>query len=99
MKKKLRIKEPIKLRSKQLSNGCLSLYLDIYMDKKRRYEFLKLYIIPENSRIDKDRNAETLKLANAIKAQKIIALQNGKFGFDANKNRSNMLLTDYIGYL
>lgn len=99
MKKKLRIKEPIKLRSKQLSNGCLSLYLDIYMDKKRRYEFLKLYIIPENSRIDKDRNAETLKLANAIKAQKITALQNGKFGFDANKNRSNMLLTDYIGYL
>lgn len=99
MKKKLKIKEPIKLRVKQLSNGCLSLYLDIYMDKKRRYEFLKLYIIPENNRIDKERNAETLKLANAIKAQKIIALQNGKFGFNVSKNKSNTLLTDYIHYL
>ena len=66
MKKQLRIKEPVKVRMKKLSNGCQSIYLDIYMNGKRRYEFLKLYIIPVNDKTDKIRNRETLKLANAI---------------------------------
>ena len=99
MKREIKIKEPIKLRSKQLLNGCLSLYLDIYMNKRRMYEFLKLYIIPESNRADKQRNVETLKLANAIKAQKIVELQNSKFGFNYNKNKANMLLTEYIAEL
>ena len=59
MKKQLRIKEPIKIRTKELANGCQSIYLDIYMDGKRQYEFLKLYIIPENDKTDKERNHET----------------------------------------
>lgn len=99
MKKEIKIKEPIRLRTKELLNGCLSLYLDIYINGKRKYEFLKLYIIPEHSKTDKERNAETLKLANAIKAEKIVALQNGKYGFGINKKRLNILLTDYIYYL
>lgn len=99
MKKEIKIKEPVRLRTKELQNGCLSLYLDIYMSGKRKYEFLKLYIIPERSKIDKERNAETLKLANAIKAEKIVALQNGKYGFNQNKKKLNILLTDYIHYL
>lgn len=99
MKKEIKIKEPVKLRTKELQNGCLSLYLDIYMSGKRKYEFLKLYIIPERSKTDKERNAETLKLANAIKAEKIVALQNGRYGFSLNKKKLNILLTDYISYL
>lgn len=99
MKKEIKIKEPVKLRTKELQNGCLSLYLDIYMSGKRKYEFLKLYIIPERSKIDKERNAETLKLANAIKAEKIVALQNGRYGFSLNKKKLNILLTEYISYL
>lgn len=47
MKEELRIKEPIKLRVKHLANGNKSIYLDMYMNGKRKYEFLKLYIIPE----------------------------------------------------
>lgn len=99
MKKEIKIKEPVRLRTKELLNGCLSLYLDIYINRKRKYEFLKLYIIPERSRIDKERNVETLKLANAIKAEKIVALQNGKYGFSLNKRKLNISLTDYIHYL
>lgn len=95
MKKHLRIKEPIKVRMKKLSNGCESIYLDIYIDGKRQYEFLKLYIIPENDKSDKERNYETLKLVNAIKSQKIVELQNKTFGFNRNKS-SNMKLVDYI---
>ena len=47
MKEDLKIKEPIKIRVKHLTNGSKSIYLDIYMEGRRKYEFLKLYIIPE----------------------------------------------------
>ena len=85
MKEELRIKEPIKLRVKHLANGNKSIYLDMYMNGKRKYEFLKLYIIPEYNKSDRVRNSETLKLANAIKAQRIIELQNQSHGFKINK--------------
>ena len=39
MKKQIKVKEPIRLRTKKLSNGNESLYLDIYTDGKRDYEF------------------------------------------------------------
>lgn len=75
------IKEPIRLREKRLKNGNMSLYLDIYRNGKREYEFLKLYLIPEKSREDKERNRQTLQLANSIKAQRTVEMQNGEFGF------------------
>lgn len=83
MKKTLstQAKEPIRLRTKKLSNGNLSLYLDFYRDGKREYEFLKLYLVPEKTKADKIKNEETLRTANAIKAQKIVALQNEEHGF------------------
>ncbi|MCS2507803.1 Arm DNA-binding domain-containing protein [Phocaeicola vulgatus] len=37
---------PVRIRFKELENGNKSIYLDIYYEKKRRYEFLKLYLIP-----------------------------------------------------
>lgn len=74
-------KEPVRLREKKLANGNMSLYLDIYRNGKREYEFLKLYLIPEKSRIDKETNRQTLQLANSIKAQRIIDIQNGEYGF------------------
>ena len=39
-------KEPVRLRVKNLVNGVQSLYLDCYVDGKRSYEFLKLFLIP-----------------------------------------------------
>ena len=97
MKKELTTtaKEPIRLRTKKLSNGNLSLYLDTYLDGKREREFLKLYLIPEKSKSDKIQNEETLKTANAIKAQKIIALQNNEHGFSMGaKSKANFI--DYM---
>ncbi len=95
MKEELKIKEPIKLRVKHLANGNKSIYLDMYMDGKRKYEFLKLYIIPEYNKSDRVRNSETLKLANAIKTQRIIELQNQSHGFKINKT-SHIKLIDYV---
>lgn len=95
-KKALKAKEPIKLRAKSLSNGNKSLYLDIYKDGKRTYEFLRLYIIPEVDETAKARNANTLQAANAIKAQKIIELTNDEAGVTKNASRSKMLLIDWM---
>lgn len=96
MNKILKIKEPVKIRTKGLTNGCFSIYLDIYMNKIRRYEFLKLYIVPEYSRGDKEKNTETMRLANAIKAKRIIELQNNVYGFNPQKIKKNILLREYI---
>ena len=46
-RKATRLKEPVKVRTKKLADGSESYYLDIYMDGKRSYEFLKLYLLPE----------------------------------------------------
>ena len=89
-------KEPIKIRFKKLANGNQSIYLDFYREGKREYEFLKLYLIPEKTAADKDANAETLRLANAIKAQKIVELQNAAHGFSVSSGRSKMNFIEYI---
>lgn len=87
-------KEPIRLRQKKLKNGGFSLYLDIYFNGIRQYEFLRLYLIPERTRQDKDMNAQTLQLAQAIKAQRIVELNNGSHGFSKAKNK--VLFFDYL---
>ncbi|MEG1008123.1 MAG: site-specific integrase [Bacteroides sp.] len=94
--KQIKAKEPIRLRAKKLSNGNQSLYLDFYTDGKREYEFLKLYVVQERSKEDKDKNAQTLKLANAIKAKKIVELQNNEHGFKTNSVKSKANFITYI---
>lgn len=97
-KKQLKVKEPIKLRSKKLANGNQSLYLDQYDPKtqKHRYEFLKLYLIPEVNEGADAINKNTMTAANAIKSQRIIELTNNMAGVKKHTARSKMLLTDWM---
>lgn len=74
-------KEPIRLRRRLTPSGKESLYLDIYIDGKRSYEYLKLYLIPEHSREDKEKNRQTLQLAEAVRSKRVVDLQNKRFGF------------------
>ena len=90
-----KVKEPVKVRFKDLANGNKSIYLDSYRNGKRDREFLKLYIIPERTAADKVANEEMLRTANAVKAQRIIELQNSAHGFSATSGRSKMKLIDY----
>ena len=89
-------KEPIKLRTKKLANGNQSLYLDFYQNGQRQYEFLKLYLVPEKTPIDKSTNTQTLELANAVKAQKIVELQNTAHGFSVKSGRTKVNVIGYI---
>lgn len=88
------IKEPIRIRQKELANGNISLYLDIYLNGKREYEFLKLYLIPEKTRDDKEKNRQTMQLANSIKSKRIVEMQNGEYGFKSNY-KLDTLFFDY----
>lgn len=74
-------KEPVRLREKELANGNKSLYLDIYRDGKRSYEFLKLYLVKGNDPIIKEQNKQTMLTAQAIRSKRQIEIQNGEYEF------------------
>jgi site-specific recombinase XerD len=65
----------VKLRQKILAGGKKSLYLDIYHNQKRHYEFLSLYLLNGNHGKTKKDNSEILILAEKIRANRDIELQ------------------------
>lgn len=77
----------IHLREKLLADGRRSLYLDIYHNGKRRYEFLNIYL-------DKDTPAN--RLANREKRQTAVMVRNrvenelvqGRYGFERSHRRA-----------
>lgn len=75
-RKKIKLKEPVRLREKALKDGRKSLYLDIYFRGRRKYEFLNLHLIPEQSPADRQQNCQTMLMAEHIKAERILSLQN-----------------------
>lgn len=74
----------ITLRQRTLPSGRTTLYLDIICNGKRKVESLKLFLVPETSRADKQKNKETLKLAEAIRAKRVVEVQNKEFGFKSD---------------
>lgn len=92
---------PIALRQKPLKDGRVSLYLDIYdysaKDKgqSHKYEFLKLYLLPETSRENKAQNKATMQSAKTIQAQRLIDRANGKANIKTAKGEK-ILLQDYL---
>ena len=89
-------KEPVRLREKGLANGVRSLYLDIYVNGKRSYEFLKLYLIPETNPQAKVQNENTMRAANTIKLNRILEITNNKAGLKNTSLRAKMLLKDWM---
>lgn len=81
-------KEPIRLRQRKMPTGNVSLYLDIYLNGRRTYEYLKMYLVPELTRADREKNRETLKLADAVRAKRVVELRNGQFGFQPTTSPS-----------
>ncbi|MGM9846051.1 MAG: tyrosine-type recombinase/integrase [Muribaculaceae bacterium] len=60
-------KQRARLRTRKLSDGRESLYIDIYSDGRRQYEFLKMYLIPPTNRAAVTANKETMRRAEAIR--------------------------------
>ena len=95
-KKELKVKEPVRIRERELKGGSISLYLDIYMNGVRKYESLGLFLVPSSQPDAKNINARTRSVAEKIKSDRILALQQrGIKEWDKIK-KSKMALIDYL---
>lgn len=86
----------VKLRKKATKDGGFSLYLEYSSGGARSYDFLHLYLVPERNTVDRMRNKETLRTAEAVKAQKVIELQNTAHGLSNVRLKQKKPLADYI---
>lgn len=94
-RKSLKAKEPVRIRYKQLADGNKSIYLDTYLNGKRHYEFLKLYLVPERTAIDRAQNEQTIRAANAIKSQRVISAAAGTAGLTPAQG-DKVLVQDWL---
>lgn len=67
-------KSPVRIRFKDLADGCRSIYLDIYFKGKRKYEFLKLYIHPGTDEDTVLANAEAMRMAEEVRRERLAEL-------------------------
>lgn len=83
-----KIKQFVTLREKKLSNGNVSLYLDVYYNGKRLYDFLKMYP-KQNPRTPEERtnNNETYALAEEIRSTKESQMKYSEHGLVSPKLR------------
>ena len=95
-KKVQKVKEPVRIRKRKLANGNMSLYLDVYVKGVRKVESLGLYLVPEQTPIDKQQNAHAMQVAGKIKAERILALQNHGVRQWNKVKRSCITLIDFL---
>jgi integrase/recombinase XerD len=89
-------KNNVVLREKLLANNNISLYLDIYRDGKRSYEFLKLYINAKaRTPLEKETNRQNRELAELTRTQREHELNHSAFGEIAPEFKK-MLFADFI---
>ena len=92
---KMKAKEPVTLRKRMNRNGGYSLFLDYSINGIRYKDYLKMYLVPEKSKMDRMQNQQTMKAAQAAKAKLIIDLANGKADVRPAK-KTDILLADYL---
>lgn len=80
----------VTLRKRSLKSGRTSLYLDIYESGRRRHESLELYLTG-----DRRKDRETMRLAEAVRAQRLLELQHGRYGFTAAHKRKACFVAFY----
>jgi len=76
-----------------MPSGNTSLYLDIYHKGVRNYEYLQLYLQPGKDRNTREMNRQTLQLAEAICAKRLVEVREGLYGF---KEKVTVSLLEYV---
>ncbi len=95
LKRSKKVKEPVRVRFKPLSNGNQSVYLAINVNGRRTYDYLQLYLVPEVDAAAKMQNKATMEAVYAIKAQRILDITNGAAGIK-DKTRRKIRLVDWL---
>lgn len=85
----------VTIRSKTISHGRQSLYLDIYYNGRRTYEFLRLYLVADNSPEAQRQNKSALAAATAIRNQRNLEIVQARGGLPTALP-SRTLLVDWL---
>lgn len=83
-------KVTVTLREKAGKNGR-SLYLDIYANGKRSYEFLGMRLVDEATRADRQENKRVMAYAEKVRAKRLVEIQEGRFGFSGGRGNTPFL--------
>ncbi len=85
----------VKIRRKILKSGETTLFLDIYYQGKRYYEFLNLRLVKGNTKINRDHNANVELLAENIRSKRQLEISSGDYDF-LPAFKKTIPLTDYF---
>ena len=88
-----KISGQVTLRTKETAKGR-SIYLDIYQEGVRSKEYLKMYLYPVKTPVDKISNKTTWEAAEAIARERAQAIVKGKAGI--REKKSKILLLDWM---
>ncbi|MGN1353489.1 MAG: tyrosine-type recombinase/integrase [Alloprevotella sp.] len=90
-------KDPVTVRFRPLTRGRQSIYLDIYHNGCRRYEFLHLYLWPvqRGDLAARQHNEQVLKQAMTIKAQRTQTFLQQHY-VSLCRQSADVLLTDWM---
>lgn len=90
----MKAKGQVRLRKRKMKGGGWSLYLDIYSRGIRKYEYLHLYLVEERSPSDRVKNAETMRVAEAIAARRMVEVQTRGVGLALPSDKTMAALLD-----
>ena len=93
----MKTKELVKLRQRVMPSGRTSLYLDYTINGKRNYEYLKLYLEKGNTAEIRSHNAQTLRYAEAIRAQRLLEVRNMRFGLEPTQSPDTLFFPIFDG--
>jgi integrase len=87
----------VHIRKKALTKGRQSVYLDFSpplrnpkTGKPQRFEFLDIFLYEKPSNVlERNHNIETNELLENIRAKRLLDIQNRKYGFISNRDRSS----------
>jgi len=79
----------VKLRKRKRTGNTYSLFLDIYHQGKRRFEYLNLFLTD-----DKANNKAVMQLAENVRAKRQLELQNEMYGFISETRMKD----DFVAY-
>lgn len=89
----------VKLIVEDLKGGRKSLYLRVYINKKQITKSLRMYLIPEKTKADKDKNKETMRLAEIARNEYESDLLNERFGKTDPRKKYNNDFLEYFDEL
>ncbi len=86
---------PVHIRTRKRTDGSRSIYLDISVKGERIREPLKLYLLPGNDRKAKILNKDTMRVAEEIKAKRILQIQAEEYDLTI-RNAGNVPVVDWL---